>query len=78
LLVFRFCNSIPPRWVRQRPKGLEDDKYVLLDFGLDVVTRLCETRLGNGAPGLHLYTVNQDAQGALRRASIQTKGAIYI
>ena len=31
----------------------------LLDFGLGVVTRLCETLLRNGAPGLHVYTINQ-------------------
>ena len=26
---------------------------------LEVVTRLCETLLSNGAPGLHFYTINQ-------------------
>jgi methylenetetrahydrofolate reductase (NADPH) len=38
---------------------LQDDKPALLEFGLEVVTRLCETLLANGAPGLHIYTVNQ-------------------
>jgi methylenetetrahydrofolate reductase (NADPH) len=38
---------------------LQYDKPALLDFGLGVVTRLCETLLRNGAPGLHFYTINR-------------------
>jgi len=53
------CGADLPRWVRLRLEELEDDKAALLDFGLSVVTRLCETLLANGAPGLHFYTVNQ-------------------
>ena len=53
------CGADLPRWVRLRLEELQDDKPALLDFGLDVVTRLCETLLRNGAPGLHFYTVNQ-------------------
>ena len=53
------CGADLPRWVRLRLEELEDDKPALLDFGLSVVTRLCETLLANGAPGLHFYTVNQ-------------------
>jgi methylenetetrahydrofolate reductase (NADPH) len=60
----RFCSGCGadlPRWVRLRLKELEHDKAALTDFGLEVVTRLCETLLANGAPGLHFYTVNQAA-----------------
>lgn len=60
--TLRFCNGCGadlPRWVRLRLEELEHDKPALLDFGLGVVTRLCETLLKNGAPGLHFYTVNQ-------------------
>jgi methylenetetrahydrofolate reductase (NADPH) len=53
------CGADLPRWARLRLEELQDDKPALLDFGLDVVTRLCETLLRNGAPGLHFYTVNQ-------------------
>ena len=62
--TLRFCTGCGadlPRWVRLRLEELEDDKPALLEFGLDVVTRLCETLLANGAPGLHIYTVNQAA-----------------
>jgi len=53
------CGADLPRWVRLRLEELQDDKPSLLDFGLDVVTRLCQTLLQNGAPGLHFYTINQ-------------------
>jgi methylenetetrahydrofolate reductase (NADPH) len=64
----RFCNGCGadvPRWVRLRLEELEHDKTALADFGIGVVTRLCETLLRGGAPGLHFYTVNQ-AGPALR------------
>ncbi len=53
------CGADLPRWVRLRLEQLQDDKDGLLDFGLGVVSRLCETLLRNGAPGLHIYTINQ-------------------
>lgn len=53
------CGADLPRWVRLRLEQLQDDKPALLDFGVEVVTRLCETLLRNGAPGLHFYTINQ-------------------
>jgi methylenetetrahydrofolate reductase (NADPH) len=45
--------------VRLRLEELEHDKTALVDFGIGVVTRLCETLLRGGAPGLHFYTINQ-------------------
>jgi len=64
----RFCDNCGadlPRWVRLRLEQLQDDKAGLLEFGACVVTRLCETLLRNGAPGLHFYTINQ-AEPTLR------------
>jgi methylenetetrahydrofolate reductase (NADPH) len=66
--TLRFCTSCGadlPRWIRLRLEELEHDKPALVDFGLTVVTRLCESLLRNGAPGLHFYTINQ-ADVALR------------
>ena len=66
--TLRFCNGCGadlPRWVRLRLEQLQNDKPALLDFGLDVVTRLCDTLVRNGAPGLHFYTINQ-AEPTLR------------
>ncbi len=53
------CGADLPRWIRIRLEELQNDKPALLDFGIGVVTRLCETLLRNGAPGLHFYTINQ-------------------
>lgn len=53
------CGADLPRWIKLRLEELQFDKAALLDFGVDVVTRLCETLLKNGAPGLHFYTINQ-------------------
>jgi len=66
--IVRFCTGCGadlPRWIRLRLEELQDNKAALLDFGLDVVTRLCDTLLRNGAPGLHFYTINQ-AEPTLR------------
>jgi len=79
--TLRFCNGCGadlPRWIRLRLEELQFDKDALLDFGLDVVTRLCENLMRNGAPGLHFYTINQ-ASATLRlwknlglRTSVET------
>jgi methylenetetrahydrofolate reductase (NADPH) len=66
--VVRFCGGCGadlPRWIKLRLEQLQNDKPALLDFGAGVVTRLCETLLRNGAPGLHFYTINQ-AEPTLR------------
>jgi methylenetetrahydrofolate reductase (NADPH) len=60
--IVRFCAGCGadlPRWIKLRLEQLQDDKPALQDFGLSVVTRLCETLLKGGAPGLHFYTINQ-------------------
>ncbi len=68
------CGADLPRWVRLRLEDLQYDKPALLEFGLNVVSRLCETLLRGGAPGLHFYTINQ-AEPSLRlweRLALQT------
>lgn len=53
------CGAEIPRWLRLRLESYGEDKASLQAFGLDVVTRLAETLLKGGAPGLHFYTLNQ-------------------
>lgn len=48
-----------PRWLGRRLMALEDKPAELQEFGLNVVSRLCEELLANGAPGLHFYTLNR-------------------
>jgi methylenetetrahydrofolate reductase (NADPH) len=50
-----------PRWLRKRMEAYGDDSDSIRAFGLDVVTDLCRRLLDAGAPGLHLYTMNQAA-----------------
>ena len=53
------CGAEIPRWIRKQLEAYADDKQSLQAFGLDVVSRLCEQLLEQGAPGLHFYTLNQ-------------------
>ena len=53
------CGAEIPRWIRRKLEGYADDTASIRAFGLDVVTRLCDDLLKNGAPGLHFYTLNQ-------------------
>jgi methylenetetrahydrofolate reductase (NADPH) len=53
------CGAEIPQWMRRRLEGFGDDGASIRDFGLDVVTRMCEQLLAGGAPGLHLYTLNR-------------------
>lgn len=60
--LFRFsdmCGADIPRWLRKKLEGFGDDREQIIAFGCDVVTRLCQQLLENGAPGLHFYTMNQ-------------------
>lgn len=55
------CGAEIPRWMRKTLEGYNDDTAAIRNFGLDVVTSLCEKLLAGGAPGLHFYTLNQAA-----------------
>lgn len=53
------CGTEIPRWMRRTFESYGDDSDSIRAFGLDVVTRLCERLLAEGAPGLHFYSMNQ-------------------
>ncbi len=53
------CGAEIPRWIRIRLADYGDDLVAIRQFGHEVVTRLCEQLLEGGAPGLHVYTLNQ-------------------
>lgn len=52
------CGAEVPRWIRQRLADYGDDLASIRAFGTDVVSRLCQDLLDQGAPGLHFYTLN--------------------
>lgn len=53
------CGAEIPQWIRRRLEGFGDDGASIREFGLDVVTSLCERLLEGGAPGFHIYTLNR-------------------
>ncbi len=55
------CGAEIPRWIKKRLEGYGDDTASIQAFGIEVVSKLCETLLAVGAPGLHFYTMNQSA-----------------
>jgi methylenetetrahydrofolate reductase (NADPH) len=55
------CGAEIPRWIRLRLEQLQDDRPALMAFGHEVVARLTQALIERGAPGLHVYTLNQSA-----------------
>jgi methylenetetrahydrofolate reductase (NADPH) len=53
------CGAEIPRWIRLRLQAFGDDTASIKSFGLDVVADLCEQLRAGGAPGLHMYCMNQ-------------------
>lgn len=55
------CGAEIPRWIRKRLEEYQDNQVALQEFGHEVVVKLCQRLLNEGAPGLHFYTMNQAA-----------------
>lgn len=55
----RNCGAEIPRWIAQKLEGYGSDQDSIFQFGVEVLTKLGENLLANGAPGLHFYTMNQ-------------------
>ncbi len=53
------CGAEIPRWIRMRMEAYAGDVPSMLQLGEEIITRLCEQLLEQGAPGLHFYTMNQ-------------------
>jgi methylenetetrahydrofolate reductase (NADPH) len=68
------CGAEIPRWILKRLQEFGDDRKAIRDFGIDVTTQLCENLLVHGAPGLHMYTMNQsEASEAIWKNLILSK-----
>jgi methylenetetrahydrofolate reductase (NADPH) len=53
------CGASIPRWMARQLENYGDDQDSVVEFGIDVISRLCQELLRAGAPGLHFYTMNQ-------------------
>lgn len=52
------CGAEVPRWIRRRLGEFGDDRASIKAFGVEVIARMCQNLLDQGAPGLHFYTLN--------------------
>ncbi|MCR9261741.1 MAG: methylenetetrahydrofolate reductase [NAD(P)H] [Pseudomonadaceae bacterium] len=53
------CGADIPRWLRYVLIDLENDEQATIEFGVEVMTRVCEQLISLGVPGLHFYTLNR-------------------
>jgi len=53
------CGSEIPKWIKHRLSDFGDDRVKIYNFGVTVVTRLCQDLIRAGCPGLHFYSMNQ-------------------
>ena len=52
------CGAEIPYWLQKQLEGFGNDLAGLREFGIEVVTVMCERLLAGGAPGLHFYSMN--------------------
>ncbi|MDB4040063.1 methylenetetrahydrofolate reductase [NAD(P)H] [Methylophilaceae bacterium] len=53
------CGAEIPRWLRLKLESYGDDIQSLRDYGVDVISELCETLVQYDVPGIHFYTLNE-------------------
>lgn len=53
------CGAEIPRWLRLKLESFENDIESLRDYGVDVISELCETLIQYEVPSLHFYTLNK-------------------
>lgn len=55
------CGAEIPLWIKKRIQTWEEagDTDSVFEFGVDVITDLCQRLLDGGAPGIHFYTLNR-------------------
>ena len=55
----RFCGADIPSFIRKQMEALAGDAAAQHALGIELASRQAEDLLRNGAPGLHLYTLNR-------------------
>jgi len=53
------CGAEVPRWIKKQLEAYGDNSESIAKFGEEVVTRMCETLIDAGVPGIHFYTLSQ-------------------
>ena len=57
----QMCGAELPRWIRMRLAQYADDRESIRQFGIEVISKMCQELIDYGAPGLHFYTLNGSA-----------------
>ncbi len=53
------CGAEIPLWLRKQLDRFSNDSDSIKEFGIEIVTKLCETLLRQGVNSFHFYTLNQ-------------------
>ncbi len=53
------CGAEIPLWLRKQLDSFSGDYFSIKSLGVELITKLCERLLLDGAEGLHFYTLNQ-------------------
>ena len=55
----KLCGAEIPKWILARLSQYENDPDSLLEFGLEVVSDLCQTLKSQGVDSFHFYSMNR-------------------
>lgn|SRR3989338_5339416 len=53
------CQAQIPIWLHKRMQAYSNHPEIILEYGIEVVTQLCQELIHYGVHGLHFYTLNR-------------------